>query len=160
MTARRLRKRCSKCGHVADYKPRERRCKRQPFGPRSYCCWGRLALVAAPEPAPRPTAPPKPQPSTRPQDVAARKLEHARKMVGAKMVEIGATSKALARLVRAMGEWERRANYYAALASRTDAEIEQERAARAERAERRDKRARRRALKLGGEYAVGAEPGR
>lgn len=40
-----IKKRCAKCGTIRRYRERERKCKVQKFGPRSYCCWGHLEPV-------------------------------------------------------------------------------------------------------------------
>ena len=74
----------------------------------------------------------------RPQDIAQKKLEHARKMVTVKM-------KTMTRLATQLRAWEKKASYYARRASLTDAEIAAE---QVKRAERMTKRPKRRAIKL------------
>lgn len=46
---RHVRKLCAKCGQVSSVLPRETRCKRQRFGPRSYWCYGDLTRVVKPK---------------------------------------------------------------------------------------------------------------
>lgn len=66
----------------------------------------------------------------RPQEIAARKLAHARKMMTAK-------TRAMRRLATSLRFWEGRAAYYAKRASLTDAEIATERLKRLDAAARR-----------------------
>ena len=47
--ARTVQKQCSKCGQRSWCRPRERACKQQNYGPRSYACWGALVPVKAAE---------------------------------------------------------------------------------------------------------------
>lgn len=137
---KRLKKRCTRCGVVADLPPRQRKCHERTFGRGSYCCWGRLERVVAPKKEKRmKVKAPTENAKRRPQDVAQQKLEHARKMASAK-------TKAMARLATQLRAWERKASYYAKRASMTDAEILAEKVARIELiANRRPKR---RAIRL------------
>lgn len=99
----------------------------------SYTCCGVLVRVRARQAAAKQKA----------QDVAARKLEHARRMVAEK-------TKAMKRLATSLRLWETRATYYARRASMTDAELEAERARRQEAKERQAAARARRAIKLDG----------
>lgn len=65
----------------------------------------------------------------RPQDVAARQLLHARRMIAEK-------TRQMRRLATALHHWERKAAYYARRASLTDAEVQAEREKRVARATR------------------------
>lgn len=143
----RLKKRCTRCGVVREVRARQRRCHDRRFGPKSYCCWGQLVKVERAKRVRKEETPMTTQAPTenatktrRPQDVAAKKLEHARKKVAEK-------TRAMARLATQLRHWERRANYYAKRASMTDAEVAAEQAVRVARANRKPKR---RAIKLGG----------
>ena len=134
-----LKKQCSLCHVIADVPARQRKCHERRFGRGSYCCWGRLVKVITPKKEK------KPMPENvnvenraRPQDIAQKKLEHARKMVTVKM-------KTMTRLATQLRAWEKKASYYARRASLTDAEIAAE---QVKRAERMTKRPKRRAIKL------------
>jgi len=85
------------------------------FGQRYYC-GGRLVEL------PAVVRPEKPKPA--PQDIAAAKLEHARR-------QIREVSKRIKRASTSLRLWERRAAYYAKRASMTDAELEAERTRKA-----------------------------
>ena len=108
-------RRCEKCG--------ARRVQRgalcgaivKRFGQRYYC-GGRLVEL------PAVVRPEKPKPA--PQDIAAAKLEHARR-------QIREVSKRIKRASTSLRLWERRAAYYAKRASMTDAELEAERTRKA-----------------------------
>ena len=100
-------------------------------------CAGRLPH--APGPACVATA--KDNPAKRPQDVAQKKLDHARQMVSEK-------TKQMRRLATSLRLWERRVRTYAKRASLTDAEIAAERQRRIDRAAQPRKV--RRGIKLGG----------
>lgn len=43
-----IKKRCNRCGRVADIKARQRRCYERRFGKGSYACWGNLEVVRKP----------------------------------------------------------------------------------------------------------------
>lgn len=153
-----VKKRCDRCGHVEAVRPAQRRCHRRKFGPRSYCCWGKLERVpgpvrgarrtvreaiqelaaqgAAEEAAVQAAA----QAGRRPQDAAQKKLDHAR----SKVTEV---SRKIARLSTSLRMWERRATHYAKRASMTDAEVAADRERRKQRQARRPAR---RGIKLGG----------
>jgi hypothetical protein len=103
-----------------------RHCRQRRFGRGSYACWGALERVV---PAPRgvpvrealrqlaiETIQEEVRVKQRPQDVAAKKLAHAR----AKVAE--ATTK-MRRLATSLHQWERRAQRYARAASMTDEEV-------------------------------------
>lgn len=79
----------------------------------------------------------------RPQDIAQRKLEHARKQVAAK-------TKAMKRLVTSIRMWERRAAAYAKQASLTDAEVLAAQEKRKAQQERRRQEKVRRGIQLQG----------
>lgn len=99
-----VRKACAKCG-VVNMVPRNRRhCYERPMGKMGYSCWGSLSMVK-----------PAKKPRQRPQDEAAEKLAHAREMVKQK-------ASAIRRLTTSLNLWQRRATYFAKLASETDAE--------------------------------------
>lgn len=135
MAEKRVRKRCEGCGDAGAYLSRVRRCRRQirrGFG--WVICGGRLVAVPAQ---------PKARPEVRPQDVAAKKLAHARKLIAEK-------TRAMRRLVTSIYQWERRAFRYAQMASKTDEELAAERAARVAAAERRKAARQRRGIKLDG----------
>ena len=119
-----VRKRCGRCGWVGRVRPRERRCKRQQVAG-GYACWGELARVATVRPV---------REVRRSQDVAQRKLEHARRMVTEK-------TRAMGRLATSLHAWERKAAHYARRASMTDAEVQAERERRVARAARPRRRA-------------------
>jgi hypothetical protein len=51
-----IKKRCDRCGTVADVSARRRRCHRRQFGQGSYSCWGHLTRVV-PEKKQRPSKP-------------------------------------------------------------------------------------------------------
>ncbi len=138
---KRLKKRCTRCSVVRDLPARQRNCHARRFGPGSYCCWGSLVTIREPkkEKRMRETQPTE-NARRRPQDVAAKKLEQARKKVSEK-------TRAMARLATQLRTWERKANYYAKRASMTDVEVAAEQAIRVARANRKPKR---RAIKLGG----------
>ena len=68
----------------------------------------------------------------RPQDVATKKLAHARMMVAA-------TTKKMRRLATSLALWEGRATYYAKRASMTDEEVSAERQRSKAKAEQRSK---------------------
>lgn len=76
----------------------------------------------------------------RPQDVAAKKLARAERMIASKV-------SALQRVTRSLTAWRAQASRYAKLAIMTDAEVE---AARAERKRRAANRPVKRGMKLGG----------
>jgi hypothetical protein len=130
-----VRKRCEACGKAQSVRPRARVCREQiqrGFG--WVTCGGRLASAQRRRHT---------QPELSPQEVATRKLAHARKMVADK-------TKQMRRLATALHAWEQKAARYARRASMTDAEVEAERARRAEAATRRAELRPRRAIRLGG----------
>ena len=112
-----VRRRCLRCGWKGWARPRKRKCYQSRFGKGSYACWGDLApiirqtKVSEQEAAMMPTMTGK-----RPQDLAQKKLDYARKMVTAK-------TKQMRRLATSLRLWESRATYYARRASMTDWEI-------------------------------------
>jgi hypothetical protein len=152
-----VKKRCDRCGHVSLVKVRDRRCRQRRFGRGSYACWGLLSLVKRKKKeavvgstSPLVTdgsldfgqlAPAKRKLSS--QEQAAKKLTHARKMIGEK-------TKALRRLATSLRLWERRAAYYAKRASMTDAEVAAEKVKREQATAARRQKAQRRAIKVGG----------
>ena len=126
-------KTCGRCGRTAPVPAWARRCRERKFGRGSYCCWGRLARVVEAKPK-KEVAMKAPKAKARPQDLAQKKLDHARRMVSEK-------TKAINRLATALRAWERKATYYAKRASMTDAELAAETAARhAKAAARKPKR--------------------
>ena len=75
MAEKRVRKRCERCDWTGTVRPRVVRCRESRGGFGRVYCWGRLVAVPAQ---------PKVRPEVRPQDVAAKKLVHARKLIAEK----------------------------------------------------------------------------
>lgn len=111
-----LKKRCDRCGIVADVPSKRRRCHQRRFGQNSYSCWGNLRVVKEPTLVSLPKQPAAAAPKLRPQDIAQKKLDQARKKVSEK-------TSAMARLAKQLRAWERKATYYARRASLTDVEL-------------------------------------
>lgn len=130
-----VRKRCEACGKAQSVRPRARICReriQRGFG--WVYCGGRLASLQRRKST---------QPELSPQEVATRKLAHARKMVAEK-------TKQMRRLAVSLHAWEQKAARYARRASMTDAEVEAERLRRVEAAARRAELRQRRGIRLGG----------
>lgn len=136
-----VKKRCERCGWTGAVPVRRRRCYERRFGRGSYACWGKLARPVVVKKQKEE----KPMPSkvvVRPQDVAQKKLDRARKMIAEKTRQMG-------RLATSLREWQSKAARYAKRASMTDVEVEAERAARVSSAAARAQRTVRRGVSLG-----------
>ena len=132
----RILKRCGKCGRERLYRLRARRCKFTDEVDKGfvhqYLCYGELAAVTKLKPARK-----------SPQEVAAKKMEHARTEVTKKM-------RSMRRLATSLKMWEDRARRYAVLALKTDEELASEKAKRIEAQERRRAARVMRGIALGG----------
>lgn len=133
--AKMLKKRCERCGNVKDVRARQRKCHERRFGPGSYCCWGRLVVVKEPRKEARMRRRSSTENAARrsPQAVAKKKQEHAEKMIDEKVL-------AMARIMKQIQAWRRKAIYYDKRARMTDAEIAAEAQKRHEAKARRPKR--------------------
>lgn len=115
--ARKIRKRCTKCGRVALALRQARRCGYQPFGPQSYMCWGLLVPVRRPAKAV--------DAGTAYRAANAQKRDLARKQVKRLALKVAFLDLKKAMAERALGRAEIRASRYARRAETTDAELEQ-----------------------------------
>lgn len=113
--ARRLRKKCERCGAVAMVRPRERRCRARRPGT-AYMCWGPLVLA----PMQRLKA------ERRPQEIAAAEAEKAQGKIGEHLASVK-------RLMTAIDKWQKRASYYGKRAAMSDQDLAAEKAQREER---------------------------
>lgn len=135
-------KRCTKCGTERKYPSRVRRCREQKFGKGSYWCYGALEVVA-------PT--PKPEASTttrRPQEIAKRKLKQTERALTAVNEEVFTLAKRLGKLSQRSRQLSLKASRYAAAASMTDEEVEEQRQRRLEQIQKREASKRTRKIDL------------
>jgi hypothetical protein len=125
-------KQCLKCGTPAKVKPRERRCKRQPFGQGSYACWGQLIRMEQKKEQ-------KPKLSTAEHDRTsphAWRTRAAAKLAKAQLRQEKARARmkehlaAAARAMQQEDQWRRRETFYFRMTQMTDEQIAEDRARR------------------------------
>lgn len=169
-TRRFVEKRCDKCGTVAQYRPRVRRCRHQKFGPRSYWCYGRLVPLPVAKPKVKvkakkdddvavPVPPGKglgwvlseEAMEMRTQERGARVRAEARRKFDDINERIVDKQRQVARLTGSISALQRKATYYARRVAMTDAQVAAERQARLDQQARRAASApRRRGIMLPG----------
>lgn len=115
------RKRCLKCGHVADVKVRQQYCRkaeRNAMGKTGYWCYGQLVSVETIAKATAQAAP-----ASRPQDVARKRLDALRRLLDRNASETDALIASLARKRKHAKTLEARARYQERRAAMTDTEL-------------------------------------
>lgn len=143
-----VRKRCARCGVIAWVVATRSHCLQPRFGRGSYACYGDLERVQR---KPKVDLTEEVQQMAeqtraarrRPQDLAAKKLKHARKMVTKHTRALKRT------MTAALHHWEKAVREYERKSSMTDAEVETARQVRKMREEQRAARSRRRGISLG-----------
>lgn len=146
-----LRKRCRKCGEIALYKPRVRRCRFRRHGHASYWCYGQLeaatdeSYLAVMEREVRAEVAKSPR---RLQDVAKEKLLRTEREQSKNEDEMAKTIKRLGRLQKRGKQLAERASRYSAKASMTDEEVDVQRRHRLEQQQQRDERKANRRIEL------------
>lgn len=141
---------CQRCGWKGRVPQGQRKCYQPRFGRGSYSCWGDLGrVVRKAKPLEHPAGwylgqeeqqPMEQEKSPRkarktPQEVAAKKRDHAQGMVNDMTARMN-------RLARSLRKWQTKATQYGKRAAMTDAQLEQEKADRVRRAEQRARKRR------------------
>lgn len=163
MRGDRVKKKCTRCGHVARVRPRQARCRQPRFGRNSYACWGLLEVVRkAPPPLRYPAGRYLAEPG-----LAQREREETQMP---KVGKAGKTSQQVAqekaaaarrkvdhytreakRATTLLHQWQRKLAHYEKRAALTDEQVEAERQARKAQAVARQQRTVRRGINLGGD---------
>lgn len=147
--AKKVKKKCARCGHVAYVTMAQRKCYQPKFGKGSYACWGDLETVVRKPRAKQTLKEANIQMSKTPQERAAEKLVVVRKHLHAANEILHTTAMKLGAVAAKIRELEREAARLERRTRMTEEEIEAERQQMAERAKLRGQHVRR-GIKLGG----------